>query len=386
MARTRFGGLTFLLIAICLALPSAASAASVTPTDVTGNPSCADVNPAWTGLKVDNVPKDRDYSTGSRTVTVSNVQNSKTFDWTSNFPVVAVLVKASTHTYVYSYDPAVTGDTGMGSPGKWAISHVEWCYGSETPPPPPPSQCGESDMDQDGVNDLCDNCPSVANPDQTDTDNDGMGDACDESQQPPSCNAQNPNSPDSDGDGLVDACDNCPTTMNPGQEDSDHNGTGDACEPGSPPNGGGGGGRGDTTPPPGPGGQQQTAPGPDSGSQPGSPAQPGAQEVLGERVAAPTARLLAATGCTARPFTAGVRGTGIARVVFRLDGKRIATVTTRDRSGLYALRVNPARYRVGIHRLVATVIFSASSHAKPRTLRASFQRCGSRLIAPRFTG
>src|SRR3954451_15987544 len=119
--------------------------------------------------------------------------------------------------------------------------------------------------------------------------------------------------------------------MDPGQEDSDHKGKGDACEPGSPPNGGGGGG-GDTTPQPGPGAQQQAALGSDSGSQPGSPPQPGAQEGLGERVAAPPARLLAPTGCTARPFTAGVRGTGIARVVFRLDGKRIATVTTRNRS------------------------------------------------------
>ena len=37
----------------------------------------------------------------------------------------------------------------------------------------------QTDTDGDGVGDTCDNCPGVPNADQTDTDNDGMGDACD---------------------------------------------------------------------------------------------------------------------------------------------------------------------------------------------------------------
>ena len=50
---------------------------------------------------------------------------------------------------------------------------------------------GEPDCDQDGVADDVDNCPGVANPDQTDTDEDGRGDAC-------SC-----------GNGIIEAGESC---------------------------------------------------------------------------------------------------------------------------------------------------------------------------------
>ncbi len=150
------------------------------------------------------------------------------------------------------------------------------------------------DADGDGVLDVCDNCPTVANYDQRDSDNDGVGDACDRCNQPgdlPSfaccqtdayCGGE-PGSwqqclpfnrevwqfsdaspqaicwagkhcawpPDKDLDGIPDSCDNCPPrrdnncsggscgpldTSNPNQLDTDGDGVGDACDncPGVP--------------------------------------------------------------------------------------------------------------------------------------------------------
>ena len=75
------------------------------------------------------------------------------------------------------------------------------------------------DRDGDGVLNGVDNCPLVANPEQTDTDNDGVGDACD-----------TPSNPDTDGDGVNNNVDNCPEVANPNQEDFDNDGIGDACD------------------------------------------------------------------------------------------------------------------------------------------------------------
>lgn len=80
------------------------------------------------------------------------------------------------------------------------------------------------DADRDLRGDTCDNCRTVANPNQEDADNDGAGDACD------NCPVPNADQRDQDGDGLGDACDNCPTAANVDQADGDGDGDGDACD------------------------------------------------------------------------------------------------------------------------------------------------------------
>jgi hypothetical protein len=79
---------------------------------------------------------------------------------------------------------------------------------------------GDTDQDDDGVDDEADNCPTTTNGDQADGDDDGRGDACD---------VPTPDT-DVDDDLVQDAVDNCPTVSNPGQADGDGDGIGNACD------------------------------------------------------------------------------------------------------------------------------------------------------------
>lgn len=107
------------------------------------------------------------------------------------------------------------------------------------------------DTDGDGVADTADNCPALANTNQTDNDADGQGDVCDTDDDNDSRPDGADNCPlvanagqaDTDGDGLGDACDadldddgrgnesdNCPVAANPDQTDTDGDGVGDECD------------------------------------------------------------------------------------------------------------------------------------------------------------
>jgi hypothetical protein len=93
----------------------------------------------------------------------------------------------------------------------------------------------DTDDDQDGIEGACDNCPDVANPDQPNRDGDPAGDVCDGCPEngfktdPGLCGCETLDL-DDDGDGLVSCLDNCPFSPNPEQTDSDGDGEGDPCD------------------------------------------------------------------------------------------------------------------------------------------------------------
>ncbi|MCK4319436.1 thrombospondin type 3 repeat-containing protein [Candidatus Micrarchaeota archaeon] len=78
------------------------------------------------------------------------------------------------------------------------------------------------DTDKDGIPNSEDNCPEITNPSQSDLDEDGIGDVCDP------CPHDFFN--DIDGDGVCGDVDNCPYISNENQKDEDGDGFGDVCD------------------------------------------------------------------------------------------------------------------------------------------------------------
>ncbi len=135
------------------ALVGSASAASVPPTVVPDNPTCADIGYGdLTELKIDP-PQEGTFGGGA--ITISNLTDT-TFDWSAGTGILvhAVIVKGGqAGANVYDYGAAgATSDTDLTTPdnpnGEPAgISHITFCFEqveTTTPPasstPPPTTQ------------------------------------------------------------------------------------------------------------------------------------------------------------------------------------------------------------------------------------------------------
>ncbi len=80
----------------------------------------------------------------------------------------------------------------------------------------------DGDDDTDGVPNSIDNCMTTYNPGQADVDEDGIGDLCDD--------CPNDDQNDADNDGHCADADNCPNAYNPDQTDADDDTFGTACD------------------------------------------------------------------------------------------------------------------------------------------------------------
>ena len=113
-------------IVASLAFTGVAFAADPVVTQVSGNPTCSDIDPTFTEVKVDNPRQGRtDFAGGS--IDIKGLY----LDWSAT-PVDAVIVKGGDGANVYRFDDEMTSGTGLHAPinssGKPAgVSHVQFC-------------------------------------------------------------------------------------------------------------------------------------------------------------------------------------------------------------------------------------------------------------------
>jgi hypothetical protein len=79
--------------------------------------------------------------------------------------------------------------------------------------------------------------------------------------------------------------------------------------------------------------------------------------------------------CAQKPFTVAVRGRGIARTVFSIDGKTVKTV---GKTNAPSVAIDPATVAFGLHRVKAVVSYT-DKKVRAKTLSFVFGRCGAQI-------
>ncbi len=99
------------------------------------------------------------------------------------------------------------------------------------------------------------------------------------------------------------------------------------------------------------------------------------------------ATLTGTVGCVASKWSkASVSGSKIAKVTFKVNGKKVKTLTKPNVGRKYQLRVRTKSLKYGTYKVTATVQFTTEANTKPKTLRLQFSRCKPRVVKPKFTG
>ena len=113
---------------------------------------------------------------------------------------------------------------------------------------------------------------------------------------------------------------------------------------------------------------------------------PGPVPAGGELCKPGSALLSGKTGCQRKAFRVQVRGRQIAKVVFTVDGARLATLRRPNRGKRFSVLLVPRNLKLGRHRVNARITFAAGSGTRARTLRMVVSRCKRAAVAPRFVG
>lgn len=107
---------------------------------VVGDPSCADVAPGATELRIDLIA-DGTFSDGTLAVTIDvrDTAEGPVFDFASNIGIDVVIAKGGPDANVYFHNPEVTSNTGLHAPVEpssnqfYSLSHISFCYDVEPP-------------------------------------------------------------------------------------------------------------------------------------------------------------------------------------------------------------------------------------------------------------
>jgi hypothetical protein len=132
-------------LALLLVSVTTIIAASVTPTLISwtnsweqGYAASFDFSVKFDGGMGELPPGSSSKTVSGNTITITVYYDGgepKSFDWTSTYPISAVIVKngaivpgGGPVAFLYVYDPPVTSDTNLYAPENKGISHVVFCW------------------------------------------------------------------------------------------------------------------------------------------------------------------------------------------------------------------------------------------------------------------